>query len=43
MQELTPCRAIYSLDTDHAPQLSAPDALTGILIEAAATHAKSVN
>jgi len=40
MQTLTPCLAVYSLDTDHAPQLSAPDALTGLLIDATATHAK---
>jgi pimeloyl-ACP methyl ester carboxylesterase len=39
MQALTPCLAVYSLDTDHAPQLSAPDALTGILLEATAAHA----
>jgi pimeloyl-ACP methyl ester carboxylesterase len=40
MQTLTPCLAVYSLDTDHAPQLSAPDALTRLLIDATATHAK---
>jgi pimeloyl-ACP methyl ester carboxylesterase len=40
MQTITPCRAVYRLDTDHAPQLSAPDALTALLLEAAATHAR---
>jgi pimeloyl-ACP methyl ester carboxylesterase len=39
MQELTPCRAVRSLDTDHAPQLSAPAALTALLLEAVAAHA----
>ena len=33
----TPCAALYTLDTDHAPQLSAPDALSRILIEIANT------
>jgi pimeloyl-ACP methyl ester carboxylesterase len=41
MQTLTPCLAVYSLDTDHAPQLSAPDALTRLLIDAAAAHART--
>lgn len=40
MQAMTPCRAVYQLDTDHAPQLSAPDALTARLLQAAATHAR---
>lgn len=35
----TPCDKVYTLDTDHAPQLSAPDALTAILVEVAAEHA----
>jgi pimeloyl-ACP methyl ester carboxylesterase len=39
MQALTPCLEVMSLDTDHAPQLSAPDALTELLLKAAATHA----
>jgi pimeloyl-ACP methyl ester carboxylesterase len=34
----TPCANLYSLDTDHAPQLSAPDALAKILLEIAGTH-----
>jgi pimeloyl-ACP methyl ester carboxylesterase len=41
MQALTPCLAVYSLDTDHAPQLSAPDALTKHLLEAVAAHART--
>lgn len=41
MQELTPCLAVLSLDTDHAPQLSAPDGLTAALLQAAASHAKT--
>lgn len=40
MQALTPCRQVYSLDTDHAPQLSAPAALTSLLLEAVAAHAQ---
>jgi pimeloyl-ACP methyl ester carboxylesterase len=39
MQQMTPCRAVLSLDTDHAPQLSAPAALTALLLEAVAVHA----
>jgi pimeloyl-ACP methyl ester carboxylesterase len=42
MQALTPCRAVYSLDTDHAPQLSAPEALTRILLVATAAHARAM-
>jgi pimeloyl-ACP methyl ester carboxylesterase len=41
MQELTPCRAVLRLDTDHAPQLSAPAALTSMLLEAVVAHAKT--
>jgi pimeloyl-ACP methyl ester carboxylesterase len=41
MQELTPCREVFSLDTDHAPQLSAPAALTALLLEAVAAHART--
>jgi pimeloyl-ACP methyl ester carboxylesterase len=36
MQALSPCLAVLGLDSDHAPQLSAPDALTALLIEATA-------
>lgn len=28
----TPCETLFTLDTDHAPQLSAPDELAAILI-----------
>jgi pimeloyl-ACP methyl ester carboxylesterase len=42
MQELTPCQATYMLDSDHAPQLSHPDALTGLLLEAAARNARAI-
>jgi pimeloyl-ACP methyl ester carboxylesterase len=42
MQALTPCREVYRLDTDHAPQLSAPAALAALLLEAVAAHAKTV-
>jgi pimeloyl-ACP methyl ester carboxylesterase len=41
MQALTPCLEVFSLDTDHAPQLSAPAALTALLLEAVAAHAKT--
>jgi hypothetical protein len=39
MQQMTPCRTVLSLDTDHAPQLSSPAALTALLLEAVAMHA----
>jgi pimeloyl-ACP methyl ester carboxylesterase len=39
MQQMTPCRTVLRLDTDHAPQLSAPAALTALLLEAVAAHA----
>lgn len=42
MQALTPCLAVLNLDTDHAPQLSAPDALTELLLKATATHARTI-
>jgi pimeloyl-ACP methyl ester carboxylesterase len=41
MQALTPCRAVYSLASDHAPQLSAPEALTRLLLDATAAHARA--
>ncbi len=34
----TPCETLLTLDTDHAPQLSAPDALATMLLDVAATH-----
>jgi pimeloyl-ACP methyl ester carboxylesterase len=42
MQALTPCHAVYGLDSDHAPQLSQPDALTDLLLQALARHARLV-
>jgi pimeloyl-ACP methyl ester carboxylesterase len=42
MQKLTPCEAVYSLDSDHAPQLSAPDELTALLLKAAAMHGRKL-
>jgi hypothetical protein len=41
MQELTPCLATYALESDHAPQLSHPDALTELLLKAAARNARA--
>ena len=40
MQELTPCLASYGLDSDHAPQLSQPAALTELLLNVVFGHAK---
>jgi pimeloyl-ACP methyl ester carboxylesterase len=40
MQELTSFAAVYALESDHAPQLSQPDKLTALLLEAVALHAK---
>jgi pimeloyl-ACP methyl ester carboxylesterase len=42
MQELTPCLVTYALESDHAPQLSQPDALTELLLQAAAHNARAV-
>jgi pimeloyl-ACP methyl ester carboxylesterase len=42
MQELTPCAAVYGLDSDHAPQLSAPDALTELILAAVSRHARPI-
>jgi pimeloyl-ACP methyl ester carboxylesterase len=42
MQAMTPCLEVYSLPTDHAPQLSAPDALTKLLLDATAKHARAL-
>ena len=39
-QAMTPCLQVYSLDSDHAPQLSAPDALVGLFMTAVADHAR---
>jgi pimeloyl-ACP methyl ester carboxylesterase len=42
MQELSPCLAIYSLDSDHAPQLSQPDELVGVFMQAVAAHVRPI-
>jgi pimeloyl-ACP methyl ester carboxylesterase len=39
MQRMTPMLATYGLDSDHAPQLSQPDALTALLLDVASRHA----
>ena len=40
MQEMSPCRAVYGLDSDHAPQLSDPDALVALFMTAVAEYAR---
>lgn len=40
MQAMTPCLEVYALDSDHAPQLSDPDALVGLFMTAVADHAR---
>jgi YD repeat-containing protein len=42
MQVLTPCLAVYGLDSDHAPQLSAPGALTELILAAVSRHARPI-
>jgi pimeloyl-ACP methyl ester carboxylesterase len=42
MQAMTPCREVYSLDSDHAPQLSDPDGLVATLLAAVANHARAI-
>jgi pimeloyl-ACP methyl ester carboxylesterase len=42
MQAMTPCREVYSLDSDHAPQLSDPDGLVALMQTAVARHARTV-
>ena len=42
MHELTPCHAVYALESDHAPQLSHPDALTALFLEAAVRNARTL-
>lgn len=39
MQEIAGCAAVYGLESDHAPQLSMPDRLTGLLLDVTAAHA----
>jgi pimeloyl-ACP methyl ester carboxylesterase len=38
MYSETPCKTLHTLDTDHAPQLSAPDDLAAILLGVAASN-----
>jgi pimeloyl-ACP methyl ester carboxylesterase len=38
MHAETPCAHVFTLDTDHAPQLSAPQALTGIMCNVAGLY-----
>lgn len=40
MQELSPCLAVYGLDSDHAPQLSDPDGLVELFLKAVSEHAR---
>jgi hypothetical protein len=40
MQELSPCSAVYGLDSDHAPQLSDPDGLVNLFLKAVSEHAR---
>jgi pimeloyl-ACP methyl ester carboxylesterase len=42
MQEITGRDAVYRLDSDHAPQLSMPDALIAMILAVAARHARAV-
>jgi len=42
MQELSPCLEVYGLDSDHAPQLSQPDQLVAVVMQAIADHARRV-
>ena len=42
MQEITGRDAVYHLDSDHAPQLSMPDALTELLLSVVSRHARAV-
>jgi pimeloyl-ACP methyl ester carboxylesterase len=41
MQAMTPCLEVYSLDSDHAPQLSDPDGLVATMLAAVARHARA--
>jgi pimeloyl-ACP methyl ester carboxylesterase len=42
MQAMTPCLEVYSLDSDHAPQLSDPDGLVAMMLSAVARHARAL-
>ena len=41
MQAMSPCLEVYGLDSDHAPQLSDPEALVALVLQAVATHART--
>ena len=42
MQAMTPCLEVYSLDSDHAPQLSDPNGLVTVMLDAVARHARAL-
>jgi pimeloyl-ACP methyl ester carboxylesterase len=42
MQAMSPCLAVYALDSDHAPQLSDPDGLVRLFMTAVAEHARAL-
>lgn len=42
MQQMSPCLEVYGLDSDHAPQLSDPDALVVLFLKAVAAHARAL-
>jgi pimeloyl-ACP methyl ester carboxylesterase len=42
MQEITGCTAVYGLESDHAPQLSMPDALVEKLLMVTAKYARPI-
>ncbi len=42
MQAMTPCLEVYSLDSDHAPQLSDPNGLVAMMLAAVARHARAL-
>jgi pimeloyl-ACP methyl ester carboxylesterase len=42
MQEITGCKAVYGLESDHAPQLSMPDALTALVLDIVSRHARAM-
>lgn len=42
MQEITGCNAVYGLESDHAPQLSMPDALTTLVLDIVSRHTRPV-
>jgi hypothetical protein len=38
MHAASPCRKVFSIDTDHSPFFSAPEELAEILLEIAGDH-----